>query len=398
VTALDPALSRWFGVLALGVALAVAWLLSRFVLSDAPRGHNAALDGLRGYLAFGVFLHHATLWHDYAGSGRWALAAGVPYADFGRLCVNLFFMITSLLFVGKLLDSRGHAVDWLTLYIGRVMRIAPLYYVVVAAVLCVVAVFSDGKLREPVPDLMRHVGSWLGFTLFLLPDVNAVPTGVIVARVTWTLAYEWMFYLTLPLIALCLRLRPPLLLVLGTTAFVVWAAMNKPDLQLPTAFIKGAIAAWLIRQPSVASLLRSRPAAVVTLLAGAAAMAGLDLHRVGPYLLWLGFCAVAAGNSVFGLLSNRAAVALGDASYGVYLIHGLLLTLSFDFVIGRQREANLGTGLHWAVVCVIGAAVVLVATASYHLLERPAIRSTRPIAAWLRARRPFAPRRPQVGT
>ena len=207
---LDASLSRWFGAVALAVALGVAWLLSRFILPDAPRGHNAALDGLRGYLAFGVFLHHATLWHYYAGTSRWELPGGVPYEGFGHLCVSLFFMITSLLFVGKLLDSRGQSVDWLTLYVGRVMRIAPLYYVVVAAVFVVVAVVSGGKLREPVPDLLRHVGSWLGFTLFLLPDVNTVPTGVIVARVTWTLAYEWLFYLTLPLLALCLRLRPPL--------------------------------------------------------------------------------------------------------------------------------------------------------------------------------------------
>ncbi len=382
---LDVVQSRWLGALALVLALAVAGLVSRLVARDAPQGHNPALDGLRGYLAFGVFLHHAVVSHTYLVSGRWEALAGTPFRDFGLLCVPLFFMITSFLFVGKLLDARGGPVDWLGLYVSRVLRICPLYYGVVAVSLGIVAVLSAGQLREPPLALAREVRAWLSFTFFAAPAVNHVPTGVLSAGVTWTLAYEWLFYLCLPLIAVPLRCRPPWLLVAAATGFVAWVVLNRTHMLVPIAFAKGALAALVVRQPWPRKQLLTPAAAAAALLAAAGALAGLYAHGLGPWLPWLVFCVAAAGNPLFGILSNRAALALGDISYGVYMIHGLVLTAVLRFGVGVSRIEVLDTAQYWGVICAIGIAVVLLASASYHLLERPQMQRARRVTASLRA-------------
>ena len=91
---------------------------------------------------------------------------------------------------------------------------------------------------------------------------------------------------------------------------------------------------------------------------------------------------------MFGLLSNRAAVVLGDISYGVYLLHGLLLSLTFMFILGPTRAASIGAGTHWAVATAIGAGVVIAAALTYRFLEAPAMKQVKRVTAWIRRRRP----------
>jgi len=38
-----------------------------------PRGNRLSnLDGLRGFVAFGVFFHHGAIYHQYLQDGQWA--------------------------------------------------------------------------------------------------------------------------------------------------------------------------------------------------------------------------------------------------------------------------------------------------------------------------------------
>jgi peptidoglycan/LPS O-acetylase OafA/YrhL len=369
-------LSAWFGAACLGVALATAWAAGRLLGVSEPRSHNVALDGLRGYLAFGVLVHHAAVWHVYLTTGKWALPPPSLYTNLGHVCVTLFFMITGYLFIGKLLDARRKPVDWSMLFVSRILRIVPLFVVAILVLLACVGALTHWQLREPLPALATHVASWFSFTVAGAPDVNLLPnTGILIARVTWTLAYEWMFYLGLPLIALGFGLRVPAALWIGATALLALMASNIEFLFFPIAFPIGGLAAAVARSPLKHRF--AHPLAAAAALGLVWLVVFVPGVRFATLLMGLAFCCVACGNSCFGLLSNRAALNLGDVSYAVYLIHGLALSIAIRFVVGVPAVARLAPIPYWGLIAAASAVVVVLATLSYRFLEMPCLRRTR---------------------
>jgi peptidoglycan/LPS O-acetylase OafA/YrhL len=96
------------------------------------------------------------------------------------------------------------------------------------------------------------------------------------------------------------------------------------------------------------------------------------------------FFIVASGNRLFGLLSNRAAMLLGDISYGIYLLHGLVLYIFFEYLLGRPLAAQLSASGHWLWVAALVVATVLLSWLSYRYLEMPMMQRAPAFAAWLR--------------
>lgn len=96
-------------------AVATAMGVSRFrAVSDADSERVVTLDGLRGYLAICVFIHHATIWPEFLRTGIWQLPASRLLTNLGQASVAMFFMLTSFLFFSRMLD-RQRPVDWLRL-------------------------------------------------------------------------------------------------------------------------------------------------------------------------------------------------------------------------------------------------------------------------------------------
>ena len=390
----DSVLGWGFGAVLLALGLGVAWAMGRVLGIGTAAGHNVAVDGLRGYLAFGVLLHHSVVWYFFLRRGEWALPPESVYRALGTHCVSLFFMITGYLFVGKLIDARKKPIDWTALYVSRVLRLTPLYLVAIAALLTLVGIQTDWERRVPWSELAVAAAHWVGFTVITAPDVNGLAsTAVLIAVVTWSLAYEWLFYLSLPAQALLLRLRVPWGFLVVCSVACLWLILEKQTLIFPTSFVKGAIAAALSRWPPVASWLARplfAPLALVLLVAGAAELVPPPMPAI---FITLAFFAVACGNTMFGLLSNRAAVVLGDISYGVYLLHGLVFSTTFFLLLDPAMTATLTPLQHWAVVSGVATVVVSLAAVSYRYLELPAMQRVRPVTArlhraWLAVRRP----------
>ena len=110
------------------LALATAALLPHIIqlpIASPPR--YSTIDGLRGYLAFAVFLSHSSIWYFYLHFGRWDVPQSNFYTHLGQSSVTLFFMITGFLFWSKLLDGRVQPIDWSRLYLSRLFRLVPLY-------------------------------------------------------------------------------------------------------------------------------------------------------------------------------------------------------------------------------------------------------------------------------
>lgn len=372
------------------LAFGTATLLLRRFGAPPAAGRFASIDGLRGYLAFGVFLHHACIWFFYQRDGEWKLPPSQLYTHLGHSSVALFFMITGFLFFSKLIDARGRPLDWLRLFVSRVMRLVPLYLVVMLALFATVAALSGGELHDPARTVAKQALRWLGFTMFGNPPINQVEvTKIIVAGVTWSLPYEWFFYGCLPLLALSVGVRPrwPWLL-LGLVSVVGLLNWHALPVHL-WAFAGGMVAAWAVRWPALCRFAAGRAASAIILVAIGAAVALFPLPAdYGVVaLLSLVFTMVACGNTLFGLLLHPASRLLGETAYSLYLLHGMLLFGLFHFLLGVDRPgAALTPAAHWAWVLALSPIVVLVSFASFHGIEAPAMRATSVVTAALRRR------------
>jgi peptidoglycan/LPS O-acetylase OafA/YrhL len=111
-----------------------------------PPGHIARLDGLRAIAVLLVLAVHALV-------GIQALSIGRVFT-FGWTGVDLFFALSGFLITRILLKSREDAGYFKSFYARRVLRIWPLYFVVLALAFLVVPRLPQPELRfgtDPYP-------------------------------------------------------------------------------------------------------------------------------------------------------------------------------------------------------------------------------------------------------
>lgn len=379
--------------------VAVALLLVRlpdFAVVDpapSPGARLMTIDGLRGFLALAVFFHHGAIYHNFLGDGRWQQNGSHFYRMLGPVGVALFFMITGFLFWGKIID-RGGMPDWVRLYIGRVFRIGPLYLAAVAAMLIII-VLTTGHIVSG-PSLASQLAIWSALGIPVdQPDINGyVGTKLILAGVTWSLHYEWLFYAALVGFAVFARRGwthlPFAVAGLVVSAVIVHFRMAggliPGEPYLAALFFFGMVCASLHANgiyPAVADRWTSLLAAellVLTLsdLPGANGLPGLA--TLGGF-----FYLIASGTSLFGVLTTRPARRIGEISYGIYLLQGLALMVVFR-PPAFARLALAAPELHWLLLLVAMVLLIAVATAAHVLIEYPGIRLGRRVADGLRGR------------
>ena len=372
---------------------------------------NASIDGLRGFLAFFVFLHHASIWYFDLRTGVWTVPPSNFYTHLGQSSVALFFMITAFLFSTKLLDARGKtsasgqpvlrsSVFWQRLYVSRLLRLTPLYFFMLALVVLVTAIVSDFQLREPLPVLLKNIGAWASFIILGRPDLNGVAiTSRMIAGVNWTLPYEWFFYFSLPLLAWLasfLRVLPswPYLLFSFAAVAGLWFKVFpwQPNPIYGYAFLGGVAAAVVVRWSWLQRVLNSpwgtRLGGVAAVLCLAYVFRHFSTANSLPALAWLtvAFTIMASGNGLFGILHSRAAQTLGDASYSIYLLHGLVMYVTFKLVLGVGTAAQLSVFGYWGVILGCTAVLLPLSFATFRWIESPAIRSAPRVSRWIETR------------
>lgn len=363
-------------------------------LADDPAASAArvsTLDGLRGFLALAVVFHHAAIYRQFIADGHWVAPPSSFYVLLGQVGVSLFFMVTGYLFWTKCIRARGLP-PWRSLYIGRIFRIGPLYGVAVAAMLAIVFARTGFALHEPRAALIRHLVAWSLLGYRFGPDVNGYDqTFTILAGVTWTLHYEWLFYASLVLTALLAR-APRTHLALPLLGLAIGVALTfagrggvhspAPDFVILALFSAGMLAASL-QQAGLGPTLGDRTASVIVLglLAVLFTTASTAYAGTPVILMALIFLLISHGCSVFGLLHTRPAQRLGAISYGVYLLQGLPLALVFASPWARA-QALASAVAHWQVCWLAAALLVLAATLAHAAIERPGIALGRRVAAW----------------
>lgn len=381
---MSPTAPLWAALLA-ALALFAASAIARR-LPPAPFKRHQSLDGLRGLAALAVFIHHGAVWYGFDHTGQWTLPHSNLYIQFGQGGVTLFFLITAFLFWEKIRDDRP--VDWLRLYVSRVLRLLPLFYLSLALILLFAAV-ATGFRHRLLPH--GHYGTALADTLALFP--HGVPPFFAApdlffynAGVTWSLCYELFFYFCLPAFFLLKSRRqsPARLLALAALLLLLWRFSLYAHLAwlFLRIFFIGVICREIVAADTLAPLRRILASPAGSLIA--LAILAFIVYRFNSAfyeraeLLYGGvFLIAASGNDLFGLLTSAGARKLGEISYGVYLLQGFVFYLAF-------RHLRLAPAAHWIVASFALLALIAAATLTYHALEAPCLRQTTPLTDRLR--------------
>lgn len=320
------------------------------------------LDGIRGIAIGMVLLHH---YFYLAIRARPATTLSYAFVS-GRLLwsgVDLFFVLSGFLIGGILMDARSSTNYFRVFYTRRFFRIVPIYAVCLMCGLGLTTLSRFGAAQKlgwaPQGQL-----PWLPYFAFLqnfwMSYRNTL--GLLPLSVTWSLAVEEQFYLTLPTLVRFLNRKRLLSVVcagvlaapvLRTLLFIKWPVHQFSWVVLmpcrADALLIGVLAAFAMRDCRLRSKLESSrrliQVALAILALGLAYLAIRDGSPYGRTMLMVGFSWLAAFYVcvlLYGLLFRDSWISscfrwgwlrwLGSIAYGVYLFHEFVRASLFGLI------------------------------------------------------------------
>lgn len=156
------------------------------------------LNGLRFWAAFFVILHHVEQFKLWQGMPN--LFRNNFFESIGHQGVSLFFVLSGFLITYLLLAEyeKTHHIAIKNFYIRRILRIWPLYYLIMFVGLFVLPRFIQ---IGPVSELPEHFTLKVLLFAFMLPNVLRVTEAPIVgANQAWSVGVEEQFYILWPLL------------------------------------------------------------------------------------------------------------------------------------------------------------------------------------------------------
>lgn len=350
----------------------------------------AALDGLRGYMAWWVVIGHAI---QLCG-----LSAAFPrIAVQGYHGVSVFIILSGFVITHLLLEKKEAYGPYLT---RRAFRIFPIYWFCLAFAILILPAYNEIYQGDWVQGLeMRlarqiatdenfatHVALHIPLLHGLVPDTILPFSSSALLAPAWSLTLEWQFYLVAPFIvgALIMPGWPRLIAALVMLALFVYFQRVIPlkwqyDAALPLAF-----QFFLIGILSRVFLPALSKVAVWIFVVGVALYFLTPHNFKFPALIWAFFLMatclevrVAQGKKVGipalkrlvdFICSNVVARRVGETSYATYLVH-----IPVFVVAGYVASKILG---EWTqAVCIASTAVatiflIPIGFLLYNLIER----------------------------
>lgn len=355
------------------------------------------LDGLRGIAALWVLLSHVLILSG-ADATQW------PIISQGALAVDLFMMLSGFLMAHHYIFKQTsepitHPTTWLLFWIRRIFRIAPLYYLALAAALAAGPTIGDFRnligqawpqtITAPqrytdnsISNLLMHVS----FVFGMLPDYSfrtALPD--------WSIGLEMQFYLAFPFLMLLMRSHPlwiGCLLIVACTALQwlarpFFAAFPMPAF-LPMKLYMFVLGIWV----AMSRGRNMRRALVVSILVcGLMIFRERNLEAGGRVLVVLAFYWLMDDGSLSRpevvkwllsrfrtILSSRLAVFAGDTSYALYLVHLLILVPISGSLVMQSWYMQLGPTVRFALcTAIVAPSSYVVAKLAHRLIEIPGI-------------------------
>lgn len=347
------------------VSMVIAVFLLQHANVNASKGRNLTIDGFRGLLAPMVLLHHFTLTYNWKVEGAW-MVHNLFVGNLGSIPVSLFFMITGYLFIGKI--SKGVS-SWPELAVGRIFRIYPLYILMLAIIYSVYFVTYEGETS--FSSLVKSLAAGIAF--FLQP-INGYNIGRSISGVQWTLFYEALFYISLPLLSFIIKKGRSSKIYSVISGAVLFLCFYKTSIryELFILFAIGGIA-YYVKQLNI-KFLKSHVCSIIAIIICLIAFTQTTSYSWYQMIL-IGtlFILISSGNDIFGSLRKNGLVYLGDISYSIYLTHGFILYAAFTVfnVYDLSGVSRVGFYILFPIIFFV---TVIVSIFTYKMVETPFIR------------------------
>ena len=354
------------------------------MVAPANRIFFPNLDGLRFMAFFSVFLYHSFYTADVGVADSGFYQSFYLLTRSGHLGVNFFFvlsgfLITYLLLAEKQLNSR---IAIGAFYVRRILRIWPLYFVVVIIGFFVMPLLKAHFGQHPSAETAK-----LSYFVLFLANFNDMYYGCQTPTLTllWSVSVEEQFYLLWPLLIALVPARQLgwLFGVLGLLSLSFRAVyvhdfkmLNLHTLSVIGDMNMGGLAAWLCFRDE---WLTTRVAALPRWAIGLGYVLGIGLIATRAYfsqfegylvldrlLLAMFFAFVLleqnyARHSFFKMAKFRLLSYWGTYTYGLYCLHYIALlaaiqllhrlglnNTAFGVVVGDNAVALLlALGMSW---------------------------------------------------
>ncbi|MDI2113284.1 acyltransferase family protein [Commensalibacter nepenthis] len=352
------------------------------------------IDGVRGFLAYGVVFSHGQNFYTLLATGQWAGSANPFYNMFGTVAVRLFFMVTAYLFWSKLLVSQGQ-MNWRAFYMKRLFRIAPVYWCACLGVFIIVMTETHWVVQVSWVEFVKQIGAWLALGILPLPDINNhMMSFMILLGVVWTLQYEWLFYGILPFVAWFARNKErALIFIICASIFILISAyllqscpIIRQILAVLFMFLIGMFCATLQQYEFTIpfhSVLQSLFVSIMIMAIFIYAPEGVYISSI---LFAVVFFCIISGCSIFGLLTFSASQRMGEVSYGIYLLQGIVFYWIYSVPLIRHYVLR-GPIEFWGIMALICILILFLAMIVHILIEKPGIKIGYQLSALFNARK-----------
>jgi peptidoglycan/LPS O-acetylase OafA/YrhL len=314
--------------------------------------HIPALDGVRGVAILLVLLVHfippvAMQWRV----AEWFMKI---FSTGGWVGVDLFFVLSGFLITSILLRTKHTPSYFTNFYMRRTLRIVPIYFLVLFIIFAVLPIFVSTPSFTILQRNQLYFWLYAANIGFFTVGPEAMGSDVADPAVYWSLAVEEHFYLVWPAVIFFCRTRTVIIFclsIIGATFLIRCAGAAISDNSMffyltpcrMDGLAAGALVAAILHQRGIAALRKwiwlgatIAASTTVTLLAFFLHMKGLwaghwFMRTVGLSLLAGLFASILLiavtqpSGTLSKLLASRPLRFFGKHSYGMYVIHGLIL-------------------------------------------------------------------------
>jgi peptidoglycan/LPS O-acetylase OafA/YrhL len=386
------------------------------VVNNAQSENQAFLNGIRGAAALYVLVAHCTIW-----------GGGITLPN-PKIAVDVFMVLSGylMMYLANMraeIDPPGTLTYAVRFWIRRFFRIAPVYYIILAAAFLLLNQIKSGyeifqsqaperwlntlydlngpsgqKLQLTLANVVSHVS----FAFGLLPKYcNSVPLP------DWSIGLEMQFYAAFPFILILGRrfglfktMVGLFIGAVGAKCLIYFCFGHLSTLYPEPSFLLIKIKYFFIGMLIANAVfhIRERP-----ILAGSYLVFGLALAATASLPITLVAALIfilAVGNdqharllsmphaALSRLLGNSLTKFMADVSYGVYLVHGFFISILGGWLYSQPFTAAWSP-LHRLAWLLLGTVIGAYAVAFLlHIsVERPGINLGRKILSRLRANR-----------
>jgi peptidoglycan/LPS O-acetylase OafA/YrhL len=360
-----------------------------------------AYDGYRAFAILAIVFLHVLANSGVVSSAGGGWGGQLIWGTLPHL-VDVLFIISGFVVFLPTVAQGGRFGSVSAYAIRRAARLLPAFWLSLVILLALIAILDAAPpFPGPVPIGVHLIGEHGVANLF----DNSIVAGFGINLPLWTLTLEISFYIVLPFIATAYFRRPLLGLLIAALIAVLWRVMfdNLGDVlgwfgfhpsplrltelvfasgnQLPHwafSFAAGMTSAW-----AYVRLRELRDDARIARIAGPIALAAfcvlaIFVYASGRYAIdneapaiaavarqspWIGLGYTAAlATLMIALALSRSrlqapfahplARRLGDISYGVYLIHGVLLWFLSIELTSLPTDGTFGAFMAWAAIVI----------------------------------------------